>query len=43
MLETSKEELIVDYSMHKIKVKSSKIHPITTKNTPGGARYGFFH
>jgi hypothetical protein len=43
MLETSKEELIVDYNRHKIKVKSAKIHPITSNNSPGGSRYGFVH
>ena len=43
MLETSNEELIVDYNKHKIKVKRAKIHPITSKNTPGGSRYGFVH
>jgi len=43
MLETSKEELIVDYNRHKIKVKSAKIHPINSKNSPGGSRYGFVH
>jgi len=41
MLETSNEELIVDYNKHKIKVKRAKIHPVTAKNTPGGSRYGF--
>lgn len=41
MLETSKEELIVDYNKHKIKVRGAKIHPNTSKNTPGGTRYGF--
>jgi glycerophosphoryl diester phosphodiesterase len=43
MLETSKEELTVDYDKHKIKVKRAKIHPITSKNSPGGSRYGFVH
>ncbi len=43
MLETSKEELIVDYNRHKIKVKRAKIHPINSKNSPGGSRYGFVH
>ena len=43
ILETSKEELIVDYNRHKIKVKSAKIHPISSKNAPGGSRYGFVH
>ena len=43
MLETSNEELIVDYNKHKIKVKRAKIHPITSKNSPGGSRYGFVH
>ena len=41
MLETSNEELIVDYNKHKIKVRGAKIHPITSNNTPGGTRYGF--
>ena len=43
MLETSKEELTVDYNKHKIKVKRAKIHSITSKNSPGGSRYGFVH
>jgi len=43
MLETSKEELTVDYNRHKIKVKSAKIHPTNSKNSPGGSRYGFVH
>jgi hypothetical protein len=43
MLEISKEELTVDYDKHKIKVKRAKIHPITSKNSPGGSRYGFVH
>ena len=43
LLETSKEELIVDYDKHKIKVKIAKIHPISYKNSPDGSRYGFVH
>ncbi len=43
VLETSKEEITVDYNKHKIKVKRAKIHPITSKNSPGGSRYGFVH
>ena len=43
MLETTKEELTVDYDKHKIKVKRAKIHPISSQNSPGGSRYGFVH
>ncbi len=43
MLETSKAELTVDYDKHKIKVKKAKIHPINSRNSPGGSRYGFVH
>jgi hypothetical protein len=43
MLETSKEELIVDYNRHKIKVRGAKINPNTPNNTPDGTRYGFVH
>ena len=43
MLETTKEEITVDYNKHKIKVKRAKIHPITSNNSPGGSRYGFVH
>jgi len=41
MLETSKQELTVDYIRHKIKVKKAVIDPTTPEDTPGGARYGF--
>jgi len=41
MLETSKEELIVNYNRHKIKVRGAKIHPNNPNNTPDGTRYGF--
>ncbi len=41
MLETSKEELTVDYIRHKIKVKKAVINPTTTEDTPDGARYAF--
>ncbi len=41
MLETSKEQLTVDYDKHKIKVKKAKIDPTTTEYTPDGTRYGF--
>lgn len=43
MLETSNEELIVDYNRHKIKVRGAKIHSNTPQNTPDGGRYGFVH
>ena len=43
MLETSKQELKVDYNKHKIKVKKGIIYPTTTSNSPVGARYGFVH
>jgi len=41
MVETSKEELTVDYRNHKIKVKNAIINSTTTENTPKGAWYGF--
>ncbi len=41
MLETSKQELTVDYIRHKIKVKKAVINPTTTEDTPDGARYAF--
>ncbi|MFC2119520.1 hypothetical protein ACFLQ4_00475 [Bacteroidota bacterium] len=41
ILVTSKEELIVDYARHKIKVKNAKIHPTHPENSSDGTRYGF--
>ncbi len=41
VLETVKKQLIVDFDKHKIKVKKGIIYPTTTKNSPGGTRYGF--
>jgi len=41
ILETSKQELTVDYIRHKIKVRKCKIDPTTTEDTPEGTRYGF--
>ncbi len=41
MLETSKQELTVDYIRHKIKVKKAVINPTTTEDTPPGVRYAF--
>jgi len=41
MIETSKEELKVDYGKHKIKVKSAIINSTTTGDTPDGTWYGF--
>jgi glycerophosphoryl diester phosphodiesterase len=41
ILETSKEEIIIDPVKHKLKVKKAKIYPTSTVNTPGGSRYGF--
>jgi len=41
LLETVKEQLIVDFDKHKIKVKKGIIYPTTTKNSPRGTRYGF--
>jgi len=41
ILTTSKSEITVDYNKHKIKLKNGIIHPTTTKNSPGGTRYGF--
>ena len=41
ILETSKAELKVDYTRHKIKVKKAVINPTTTEDTPPGARYSF--
>jgi hypothetical protein len=43
MLETSNEELIVDYNRHKIKVRGAKIHPTHPEHSPDGTRYGFVH
>ncbi len=43
VLETSKEEITVDYSKNKIKVKGAIIYPTTNEDTPGGSRYGFVH
>jgi hypothetical protein len=41
ILETTKEELIVDYQRNKIKVKNAKIHPVHPENSSDGTRYGF--
>ena len=41
MLETTKEELTVDYKKHKIEVKKAIIDPTATGDTPDGAWYGF--
>ena len=41
MVETSKEELTVDYRNHKIKVKNAIINSVTTGDTPDGTWYGF--
>jgi hypothetical protein len=41
ILTTSKQDITVDYNKHKIKLKNGIIHPTTTKNSPGGTRYGF--
>ena len=41
ILETTKQELIVDYQRNKIKVKNAKIHPVHPENTSDGTRYGF--
>ncbi len=41
MLETSKNDLKVDYNKHKIKVKKAVINPTTTEDTPPGVRYAF--
>ena len=41
MMETSKDELTVDYNEHKIKVKNAIIDPTATGDTPDGAWYGF--
>ena len=41
VLETTKEELIVDYARNKIKVKNAKIHPVHPENSSDGTRYGF--
>jgi hypothetical protein len=41
MMETSKDELTVDYTEHKIKVKKAIIDQTTTDDTPDGAWYGF--
>ncbi len=43
MLETSKAELKVDYTRHKIKLKKGIIYPTTTEYSPDGTRYGFVH
>ena len=41
ILTTSKQDITVDYNKHKIKLKNGIIYPTTTKNSPGGTRYGF--
>jgi len=41
IMETSKQELKVDYNRHKIKVKKAVIYPTTTEDTPPGVRYAF--
>ena len=41
MMETSKDELTVDYNEHKIKVKKAIIDPTATGETPDGVWYGF--
>ena len=41
MMETSKDELTVDYKKHKIEVKKAIIDPTATGDTPDGAWYGF--
>ncbi|MFC2103460.1 hypothetical protein ACFLSS_03420 [Bacteroidota bacterium] len=41
LLETSSEELDIDYNKNKIKVKEAKIHPHDPEYTPPGSRYGF--
>ena len=41
MLETSKDELTVDYKKHKIEVKKAIIDPTANGDTPDGAWYGF--
>ena len=43
ILTTVKQHLTIDYDKHKIKVKKAIIYPTTTKNSPGGTRYGFVH
>ena len=41
MMETSKDELTVDYKKNKIEVKKAIIDPTATGDTPDGAWYGF--
>jgi hypothetical protein len=41
MMQTSKEELKVDYNKHSIKVKSAIINSTTTWDSPEGTWYGF--
>ena len=41
MVETSKEELTVDYKKHKLIVKGAIINSTSTGNTPEGICYGF--
>ena len=41
VLETYKEELIIDYARNKIKVKNAKIHAVHPENSSDGTRYGF--
>ncbi len=41
VLTTVNHQLTVDYNKHKIRLHKGIIYPTTTKNSPGGTRYGF--
>jgi len=41
ILQTSRDQLKINYNKHKLKVKNAIINPVSTVNTPSGSRYAF--